>query len=211
VIQTSFYRALESGFRLRDFFDQLAAARDAGEIRVPLVAMVSYSIVHRLGHAEFLDRARVDGLIVPDLSVEEADELAQLGRARGCPLILIAGPTTDERRRARIAALSGPFVYYQSIAGVTGERLGLPADLASNVASLRAASGRPVCVGFGLSRPEDVRAACRVADGAIVGSALVRRMTEAIDNGVPRAAQIESIVGYIEELAEAAGQGATAG
>ncbi len=203
VIQMSFYRALAAGFRLEAFFGQLAAAR--ATIRVPIIAMISYSIVHRRGPAEFLNLARVDGLIVPDLAFEEARDLAALGAARQCPLVLIAAPTTSPARRAQIAELSSPFIYYQSVAGITGERRGLPLDLEENVGALRAAAGisKPICVGFGISTPEDVRAVCRVSDGAIVGSALVRRMNEAVDRGETGVRIAADVTARIAELSAA--------
>jgi len=184
VIQTSFARALAGGFKLDALLAALEQVR--GALPVPLVAMLSYSIVFRRGAAELLQRARaagIDGLIVPDLALEEADELAALACNQDCPLVLMVAPTTDAPRRERIAALSEPFIYYQSVAGVTGERDALPTDLAAQVRALRASSGKPVCVGFGLARPVQVAAVCHVADGAIVGSALVRRINTAVEAG----------------------------
>ena len=202
VIQTSFSRALERGFRLDTLFAALAAAR--GEIRTPLLAMVSYTVVWRRGPRRFLEAARAagfDGLIVPDLAFEEAGELAALGQAADCPLVLIVAPTTDEARQQRIVELSEPFIYYQSLAGVTGERASLPADLAARVSALRATTVKPVCVGFGIATPEQVRAVCALADGAIVGSAIVRRMNAAVDGGASRATLAAAVAEFIEELA----------
>ncbi len=202
VIQTSFSRALAGGFRIDALLDALREAR--GTIAVPLAAMVSYSIVYRRGPAEFvaaLRAAGIDGLIVPDLAIEEADELSHVCRAAGASLVMIAAPTTTPSRRTKIAQLSSPFLYYQCVAGITGERAGLPPDLAPAVAALRAASGRPVCVGFGISTPEQVRAVCAVADGAIVGSALVRRMNDAVDAGLRGAALATPLLEAIRTLA----------
>ncbi len=204
VIQTSFSRALAAGFRLDPLLDALAAARN--EVRAPLLAMVSYSIVYRRDPGQFVERARaagVDGLIVPDLALEEAGELAEIGRSADCPLVMIIAPTSTSERQARIAALSEPFIYYQSFAGVTGERSALPDDLAAHVQELRAATGKPICVGFGISTPAHVAAVCRVADGAIVGSAIVRRMNAAVDCGAPRAELVADVSGFIHELAAA--------
>ena len=204
VIQTSFSRALDSGFRLDAFLDALAAAR-AG-ITVPLVAMVSYSIVHRRDPERFITRARaagIDGLIVPDLAIEEADALADLSQRLDCPLIMIVAPTSDAGRRARIAQRSEPWIYYQSLAGVTGERSRLPPDLARHVADLRAQTNKPILVGFGISRSEHVAAVCEIADGAIVGSAVVRRMTAAIDRGASDGEIADEVVTFIDSLAAA--------
>ena len=204
VIQTSFSRALAAGFRLDPLLEALAAAR--AELRVPLLAMVSYSIVYRRDPRQFVARLRaagVEGLIVPDLALEEAGELAEIGRALDCPLVMIIAPTSAPERQARIAALSEPFIYYQSLAGVTGERSALPDDLAAHVQELRAATGKPICVGFGISTPDHVAAVCRVADGAIVGSAIVRRMNAAVDRGAPRAELVAEVGAFIRELAAA--------
>jgi tryptophan synthase alpha chain len=202
VIQTSFARALAGGFRLQALWDALRTAR--GEIAVALIAMVSYSIVFRRGPARFLDEAAaagIDGLIVPDLPVEETPVLAAEGARRGVPLALMVAPATPVERRGRIAALSEPFVYYQSVAGVTGERGGLPPDLSPNVSALRQAAGKPVCVGFGIARAEHVAAVCAVADGAIVGSAIVRRMNAGVDRAATPAGIAADVSSFIAELA----------
>lgn len=202
VIQTSFSRALERGFRLGTLFDALREHRAA--IAVPLLAMVSYSIVYRRGPARFVADARAagfDGLIVPDLALEEAEELAQPAREQGCPLVLMVAPTSTAERRRRIAALSEPFLYYQSLAGVTGERDRLPPDLAGQVGRLRAQAGKPVCVGFGLSTPAHVAAVCAVADGAIVGSAIVRRMHAAVESGAAADETAVRVAAFVAELA----------
>lgn len=202
VIQMSFARALAAGFRLDVLFAALRGARN--EIGIPLIAMVSYSIVHRRGVERFIDQAvaaGIDGLIIPDLGLEAAGPLAAAARERNCPLVLIVAPTTAPQRRQQIATLSEPFVYYQAVAGVTGERTGLPPDLAASVRSLRAAAGKPVCVGFGISRPEHVAAVCEVADGAIVGSAIVRRMNDAVDRGGRGPAVAAEVAAFVQELA----------
>ena len=204
VIQTSFSRALEHGFRLDGLFDALRAARD--QIAVPLLAMVSYSIVYRRDPRHFVEIAQAagfDGLIVPDLAIEEADELAAIGRQQGFPLVMMVAPTTDETRRRRIAAISEPFIYYQALAGVTGERSALPPDLVQHVQQLRAETGKPICVGFGIATAAHVQAVCAVADGAIVGSAIVRRMNESVDRGDSPPAIARVVAGFIRELAAA--------
>lgn len=204
VIQTSFYRALDGGFRVAEFLDVLRGAR--ASISVPLIAMVSYSIVYRRGVAEFLRAATaagIDGLIVPDLSIEEADALAGAARAADCPLVMMVAPTTSPRRCETIVRLSDPFIYYQSVAGVTGERGAVAADVAAHVAELRALSGKPVCVGFGISTPAHVADICRIADGAIVGSAIVKRMNAAVERGAGRDELVADVAGFIDALAAA--------
>lgn len=202
VIQTSFSRALDRGFQL----DALLAAihGQRGSIAVPLLAMVSYSIVYRRGPEPFVAAIRAagfDGLIVPDLALEEAEELARVGRGHDCPLVMMVAPTTEPRRRNCIAALSEPFIYYQSLAGVTGERAQLPPDLATHIRELRAETNKPICVGFGIATPDHVRAVWAAADGAIVGSAIVRRMSTAVDAGRTATEIADEVAAFVTELA----------
>ncbi len=201
VIQTSFSRALESGFRLEALLEALGSNRE--QVSVPLVAMVSYSIVYRRSPADFVaaaSEAGISGLIVPDLPIEESHDLSEMCRARACPLVMIASPTSDPARRRRIAEISQPFTYYQSLAGVTGERDRLADDLLENVKRLKGEVGKPVCVGFGISTPGQVAEVCSVADGAIVGSAIVRRMNSAVDQGRSRDEIVQIVVESVEYL-----------
>jgi len=201
VIQTSFTRALAAGFKLDDLLATLA--RHRGEISVPVLAMVSYSIVYRRSPRAFVEHAEAagfDGLIVPDLALEEADDLAAVAGSADCPLVMMVAPTSGEARRRRLAAISDPFIYYQSVTGVTGERAALPGDLVAQVRQVRTETNKPVCVGFGIARPEQVAAMCAVADGAIVGSALVRRMNEAVDERCSPAQIAARVAAAIAEL-----------
>jgi tryptophan synthase alpha chain len=108
---------------------------------------------------------------------------------------LLVAPTTAPERRAQIARLCDAFVYYLSVSGVTGERSELPADLPANIAALRTVTDAPICVGYGIATPAQVRQVAQVADGVIVGSALVRRITEH-ETAAPEkiAAEVESFV-----------------
>jgi tryptophan synthase alpha chain len=200
TIQAAFNAALtRNKLKLADVFAAVAAARPT--VSIPLVAMVSFSIVFRYGVERFARTAResgFDGLILPDLPPPEAQAVVDKVRAAGLETVLLVAPTTTPERRREIARLSSGFVYYLSIAGITGERDHLPADLAQNVTQLKSVTDRPVCVGFGISNAQHVAQLARVADGAIVGSAVVRRMTQH-ENGGPDA--IASAVGaYCREL-----------
>lgn len=201
VIQTSFARALDGGVAAEAIFEMVRSARR--EVSLPLIAMVSFSIVYRRGVGDYLAAAAdagFDGLIVPDLSLEEAPSIAEAAEAAGLRVVMLVAPTTPPERQERIARLSGGFVYYMSVAGITGERTGVPPELAGNVRRLRAAAGKPVAVGFGIARPEHVAAVCEVADAAIVGSAIVRRILEQIDAGAGRDAVVESVRAFADEL-----------
>ena len=183
TIQASYTRALQADTTLDAIFDM--AGRVSPELDAPIVCMVSFAIIYRLGLEEFIKRAVAAGFagaIVPDLTVEEADDFAKLCRQTDFSLILLVTPTTPVERAAQIAAQSTGFVYYVSITGITGERTELPTELADNLSSLRARTDLPICVGFGISTPEHARLLKPVADGLIVGSAIVRRMADVTDD-----------------------------
>ena len=184
TIQSAFTKTLARKTRVSDVFATVASAR--GETAAALVAMVSYSIVYRYGLDRFIADARTagfDALLLPDLPLPEATRICHTIRESGLATVLLVAPTTPPRRRDEIAALSNGFIYYLSVAGITGERDRLPADLAANVADLKSRTHGPVCVGFGIHRAEQVAELSKVADGAIVGSAVVRRMGDHAADG----------------------------
>jgi tryptophan synthase alpha chain len=177
VIQASYTRALDKKIKLAEILKLLG--RVAPETPAPMVTMVSYAIVHRHGPERYLSEAKaagVAGAIVPDLPVEEAAPFAALCRAADFSLIQLVTPTTPPERAIQIAERSTGFLYYVSITGITGERTQLPPTLVENVAWLRERTPLPICIGFGVSQPEHVRLLAPVADGLIVGSAIVRRI-----------------------------------
>jgi tryptophan synthase alpha chain len=167
----------------------------------PIVTMLSYSIVYRHGLERYIADAKqagVAGAIVPDLPVEEAGPLAELCRREDFSLIQLITPTTPRDRARRIAEHTTGFIYYVSVTGITGERTALPPDILDNVAWLREQTPLPICIGFGISKPEHVRMLAPVADGLIVGSAIVRRIAEAATR--PRADVLAEIGDYVAEL-----------
>src|SRR6185312_13505612 len=170
-------------------------------LSVPLVAMVSYSIVFRYGVEKFSTDARAagfDGMIVPDLPPPEAQNVCGKVRDAGLDTVLLIAPTTTPERRSEIARLSSGFVYYLSVSGITGERDQLPPDLAKNVRELKSLTDRPVCVGFGIHKPQHLAQLAPLADGAIVGTAYVRRMKQHLTEGPERLACI--VEDYTREL-----------
>jgi tryptophan synthase alpha chain len=207
VIAASYHRALEGGVKVAHVFQTLRTLRAEGSARfdeTPLVAMVSYAIVHRLGIERFLNDAAtsgVDGLIVPDLPVEESANLLEHAAGRDLKLIQLITPTTPRERALEIARSTTGFVYYVSVAGITGERKALPDEVVQAVAWLRTQTELPICVGFGISGPEQVRQLAPVADGLIVGSAIVRRLSQAINR--PRGDVVQEIGQFVAELARA--------
>jgi tryptophan synthase alpha chain len=205
VIQASYTRALSRGLRIGDVFACVRRLADApGLAGVPLVGMVSYSLVHRGGPEQFVERAQAAGLsgaIVPDLPVEEAEALARLAAGRDFKLIQLVTPTTPRDRAVRIAQASTGFLYCVSVTGITGERDRLPEELLGQLAWLRTQTRLPICVGFGISKPEHVRMLRDTADGVIVGSALVRRLEQADTRPVEQV--IEEIGSLAQALVEA--------
>jgi tryptophan synthase alpha chain len=199
IIQEAFTAALASKIKVTDVFAMLRSVRPA--LKIPVVAMVSFSVVFRYGVEKFTAEAKAagfDGLILPDLPPPEAQKVCGNVQAGGLDTILLVAPTTAPQRRKEIADLSSGFVYYLSVAGITGERDQLPADLAANVRELRTLSNRPVCVGFGIHKPRHLTQLKGLADGAIVGTAYVRRMKEHAHEGPQRIAQI--VEQYSKEL-----------
>ena len=199
VIQASYTRVLDRGTRLADVFSMLGGV--TRQVSAPVVTMVSYSIVYRRGLARYAAAAReagAAGLIVPDLPADESQKLAEVCRREDLSLVQLITPTTPRDRARRIAERTTGFIYYVSVAGITGERTELPPEIAENVAWLREQTPLPVCIGFGISRPEHVRILAPAADGLIVGSAIVRRVARAAEE--PREQVLNEIAAYVGEL-----------
>jgi tryptophan synthase alpha chain len=209
VIQASYTRALDKKIKVADI---LTAIRNTStQIQMPLVTMVSYAIVLRHGLDRFVEAAQQAGFvgaIVPDLLVEESEPLSQVCKRKSFSLIRLVTPTTPRERAVRIANSSTGFLYYVSITGITGERQELPAELIDNVGWLRTQTHLPICIGFGISTPEHVRKVAPVADGVIVGSAIVRRIADA--GSQPREQTIQSIGDLATSLMSALGGGGAA-
>lgn len=200
VIQDSYTRALQSGIRVSSIFDM--AREVSGRTSMPLIAMVSFAIVHRLGMARFVEEAReagLAGLIIPDLAAEESIELATHCGQANLSLIQLVTPTTSDDRMQTILTVCSGFVYFVSVVGITGERAAVADSTLARVGWLRTQTPLPICVGFGVSGPEQARALAPVADGVIVGSALVRRISEAGS----RAEAIRSVETLVHELLSA--------
>jgi tryptophan synthase alpha chain len=140
--------------------------------------------------------AGYSGAIVPDLLVEEAEPLAKVCRAGDFSLIQLVTPTTPRERQVRIAELSSGFLYFVSVTGITGERSKMPPGLLENVAWLRQQTELPICIGFGISSAETAATLAPVADGVIVGSAIVRRITQAES----RDAAVASVTAFAKEI-----------
>jgi tryptophan synthase alpha chain len=204
VIAASYHRALERGVKVGHIFQTLRTLRAEGSARfnaTPMVSMVSYAIIHRIGPDRYLNDAAtagLDGLIVPDLPVEESRALMEKATLRNLKLIQLITPRTPRDRAVEIARSTTGFIYYVSVAGITGERKSLPSELVETVGWLRTQTELPICIGFGISGPDQVRQLAPVADGLIIGSAIVRRLAEAINR--PRAEVVREIGQFIGEM-----------
>ena len=202
VIQASYTRSLERKTRLKQILDM--AGCTAPSLSMPIATMVSYAILYRHGLQNYVTEAKaagVAGAIVPDLPVEEAGELGRICRGEDFNLIQLVTPTTPPERAVRIAEASTGFLYFVSVTGITGERTELPPDLMEKVDALRRRTDLPICIGFGISRPEHVRMLAPVADGLIVGSAIVRRIARA--GSAPREKVLAEVGDFVSELLQA--------
>lgn len=202
VIQAAYHEALEAGITVEGVLESVRHMRES--IAVAMLAMVSYSIVFRGGVEAFCGRAKragLDGLLCPDLPPPEAAAFCEIATGVELEPVLLVAPTTPAARRDQIARLAGGFVYYMSVAGITGERSALPPELAGGVADMKRRTSLPVCVGFGIGRGEQVAGLRGIADGAVVGSAYVRRMREALGGGTEKVA--EACSGLTRELLNA--------
>jgi len=184
VIQRATERALASHTTLSGVLDLIADAR--GDLRAPVVVFSYANPILRLGAERFADRAReagVDGVLVLDLPIEEADDFRHMLERRGIDTILLLSPTTTDDRLRKAAALGSGFLYAISRLGVTGARDRLADGAREMVERIRRVSPLPVALGFGISKPEHVREVGRWADAAVVGSALVGVVAEAGASG----------------------------
>lgn len=200
TIQAASERSLRHGTTLIRVLDLCRRVRD--ETDVPIVLMGYINNLLAYGEERFVQDAAsagVDGLIVADAPFDEGEVLQSACDAKGLHRILMVAPTSTPRRLVEVAGRSRGFVYCVSVTGVTGARDALPRDLSVLVGRVRAATATPAAVGFGISTPEHVSDVARIADGVIVGSALVRRIHEAGAGG----AAVQAAVEFVEDLAAA--------
>ncbi|VTR91257.1 tryptophan synthase subunit alpha : Tryptophan synthase alpha chain OS=Blastopirellula marina DSM 3645 GN=trpA PE=3 SV=1: Trp_syntA [Gemmata massiliana] len=205
VIQASYTRALAQKLKLADVFAALRDTTARPGWSAPLVSMASYSLMFKMGPAAFIDAAKaagVSGAVVPDVPVEEAEELSKLAADRDFKLVLLVTPTTSPQRAEKVVKACGGFVYVVSVVGITGAREALPSALREQLTRLRTMTELPLCVGFGVSRPEHVRELKEIADGVIVGSAVVKKLEAA---GTDRAKGLADVKQLVSELRGALG------
>jgi tryptophan synthase alpha chain len=198
TIQLAGQRALRGGQTLDRTLD-LARALRARDQRTPIVLMGYYNPIHSRGVETFLDQAKeagIDGLIVVDLPPEEDEELCLPAQAAGLNFIRLATPTTDDRRLPTVLRNTSGFVYYVSITGITGAAAAQSTEVGPEVARIKAQTALPVIVGFGIRTPEAAREIASVADGAVVGSAIVSEIAQGRSPA--------EVLAFVKSLAEGA-------
>jgi tryptophan synthase alpha chain len=214
VIQASYTRALAKKLHVAEIF---AAVRELTVVSggkpvesrsklPPLVAMVAYAIIFRMGPDAFVQAARdagFSGLIVPDLPADEAADMAAITRAAGLDLIELIAPTTTRERTKRILETSTGFLYCISVAGTTGVRDQLPTELSDQLKWLKSQTDLPLAVGFGISHPEQVGTLRGLADGVIVGSAIVKHVAAITEQKQPVEQALTTIGRFAADMVRA--------
>ena len=200
TIQLAGQRALEGGMTLDKTLELARLFRETDD-STPIVMMGYYNPIYSRGVPKFLEQAKaagIDGLIIVDLPPEEDEELCLPAQAAGLNFIRLATPTTDDKRLPRVLQNTSGFVYYVSITGITGSAEAQATDVGPEVARIKAKTDLPVIVGFGIKTPEASRSIAGVADGAVVGSAIVGQIAE----GRP----VAEILDFVGSLAAGAHQ-----
>jgi tryptophan synthase alpha chain len=204
-IQAASLRALAAGMTLNGVLDLVRAFRRADD-ETPVVLMGYYNPIWSFGPERFLDEARAagaDGLIVVDLPPEEDDELCLPALARGLDFIRLATPTTDDRRLPKVLTNTRGFIYYVSITGITGVGAPVVELVGRAVSRIKRHTELPVAVGFGIREPGQAAEVARVADAAVVGSALVDQIARSLDReGRPQPGLVEDLLAKVRALAE---------
>ncbi|HET9552994.1 MAG TPA: tryptophan synthase subunit alpha [Anaeromyxobacteraceae bacterium] len=200
TIQLAAERALRHRTSPRDCLAVVRAVRAKSQVPVALMGYLNPILAAGLeGFVAEAAAAGVDALIIPDLLPEESGELAATAARHGLALVFLVAPTSTPARVEAAARAATGFVYFVSVTGVTGARAELPADLAGKVKAVREASRVPVVIGFGVSTPEQARALGRLADGVVVGSAIVSRVAAP----GPVAARASGVARFVRSLAKA--------
>ncbi len=181
VIQEASFEALKKKTHLIDILRLVKKVRK--DVKMPICLMSYYNPIFVFGEENFVKQAvscGVDGVIIPDLPPEEGKSLIRLARIHKLDNICFIAPTTSLKRIKYITSLASGFIYYVSLTGVTGARRALPLDLIKNLKTIKKITNKPICVGFGVSTAKQVRQVNKVADGVIIGSAIVRKIKENI-------------------------------
>lgn len=203
VIQRASKRSLDRKTTLPGILDMVATLRKT--VSVPLVLMSYYNPIMKFGEGKFVKEAinkGVDGVIIPDLPPEEAHILLESAYNSGLDLIFLVAPTTSKARMKRIVPYGRGFLYYVSLVGITGAQMGAVSEIKRQIEGLRKISSLPIAIGFGISTPDDVKRASVLADGVVVGSALVKQIETHLDDGTAVSHVLEcaeSLMGILQK------------
>ncbi|MBA2124220.1 tryptophan synthase subunit alpha [bacterium Unc6] len=179
VIQMASQKALEKGVSLKIIIQMVKELRE--KIKIPIVLMAYYNPIFVYGIKKFVQDATkngVDGVIIPDLPPEEAQEIIDIAKKYSLNTIFLLTPTSSKKRIRIVAKKGTGFIYYVSVVGVTGERKELPEQLVEEIKFIKSLTHRPICVGFGISNPQQAKTLAQHCDGVIVGSAIVKKIQE---------------------------------
>lgn len=182
TIQRAAERALKEGVTLKKVLELVSQVRE--NVKIPLVLMTYYNPVFKFGIEAFVKQAvdaGVDGIIVPDLIPEEANDLIDSAKRYKLDTIFLLAPTSTPDRIKRVVRASTGFIYYVSITGITGGKLSLNDKMTSTLGQIKEATSKPTVVGFGISRPDEASTVAALADGIVIGSAIVKLISEGSD------------------------------
>lgn len=205
IVQRAGQRGLKAGATLAGTLGMVREFR-AGDAATPIILMGYYNPILSYGDAFCADAAAagVDGLIIVDVPPEEADEIEPTARAAGLDMIRLIAPTTDDARLTKVLAATTGFVYYVAITGITGTRSASTALLADAIPRIRRHTNLPIAIGFGVRTPEQAADAARIADGAVVGSALIETLAADLDEeGRARPGTAQKVLDEVKALASA--------
>lgn len=205
VIQKACERALKQGTRLVDLFDMITTFRQA-DTTTPIVLMGYLNPIERIGYQSFAEqaaRAGVDGVLIVDMPPEEAEEIGPLLKSHQLDAIFLVAPTTSHERAATICAHGEGYLYYVSLKGVTGAATLNADDVAEHLAPLREMTDLPLCVGFGIRDGVTAAEVSKVADGVIVGSALVSRIAASTEVPETIAGQLKTVLSKMRTAMDA--------
>jgi tryptophan synthase alpha chain len=206
AIQISSQRALRAGQTLRRSLEMATAFRK-GDAETPIILMGYYNPIYVYGPDKFVEDAAtagVDGLIVVDLPPEEADELRVPAQRAGIDFVFLAAPTTDDVRLPQVLDHAGGFLYYVSIAGVTGTTSAAVATVADAINRIRRSTSLPIAVGFGIKTPAQAAEFAQFADAVVVGSAVIEKITEYLENNGARTPELsDSVIEFVRGIASA--------
>jgi tryptophan synthase alpha chain len=200
TIQLANERSLKHGTSIKDILQAVKEIRKSSQI--PLLLMGSYNPLYIYGVEKFCKNAGdagVDGLIIADILPDASEELTRPARENGIDVVFLAAPTSTDERLKIVGREAGGFVYAVSLTGVTGERSELPKELGDFVRHIRDFTDLPVCVGFGIGTPEVAKSVSKIADGVIVGSAIVKRIAERAEKGED---PCEAVAAFIKSVVD---------